>query len=276
MVGGERRRSGTARRRRSILGLALVARRARSPVWSPITRARSADSAGCSGLLLEWRRVVAERSGELLLGDRALADADDEVVGSIRLPIVELRIRSSRRNTTAAAKPVRLLPSMNGWFITMWNRYAAAISKMSSCRYVARTRPRAWPQPTRACPESRSPCEPPSQIDLDAREGTTTSSTVEEPDLGIVQVDEPVGDSAIRPVRSAPPSSRIDAPATADAGVIVSARPSVRSRDFGIIVASQQLEDRLVDDQRPAIPVLHELLAHRRRTSHRPHLHARA
>src|SRR4051812_11835781 len=35
------------------------------------------------------------------------------------------------RNAMAACVPVRLLPSANAWFWTMWNRYAAAIAATS-------------------------------------------------------------------------------------------------------------------------------------------------
>jgi hypothetical protein len=32
------------------------------------------------------------------------------------------------RNATALMRPARLLPSTNGWFRTLWNKQAAAIS----------------------------------------------------------------------------------------------------------------------------------------------------
>jgi hypothetical protein len=74
------------------------------------------------------------------------------------------------RKTNADSRPARVLPSTNGWLLTMWNRYAAAIENSPSCAYCS---------PNEACgcatADSRNPpvseASPPGQTPRAVRRG---------------------------------------------------------------------------------------------------------
>jgi hypothetical protein len=56
------------------------------------------------------------------LPDGIEAQSPDEFLCMMLMPFTS-------RKTTAASTPARLFPSTNGWLLTMWKRYAAAIAK---------------------------------------------------------------------------------------------------------------------------------------------------
>lgn len=88
-------------------------------------------------------------------------DATDIIAGYRRSSASSIETPFRSKNTSAAAKPTRLLPSTNGWFWHRWNAYAAANSYRSECGAEPSNVARGTAIAELTRPTSRTPNSPP-------------------------------------------------------------------------------------------------------------------